>query len=419
MSRKPTNTIVVVAPTDRTLFEFIIESFSHDMVVQVTIHWAPEVYEGFDTVEEVATLREKFDDLDDQRIRRFLLKLDSGWHLEFDRAVTRGTQLQPSIYEAEFYFHRQNPGDGSAEFEILADLVAKYCGRNSAKLSAASTEETSALQAHVAQLSSVALGISKSLSDAQIKQEEQLLAHKEKLEKQFDEESESREKAYADHMAALSEREKELDEKQEQLDLSRARDARRKLRDLITKNVQAKLSDPSTFRTSSSVRFGIIGFASLGILLAVLSALLAIWQAMTSSSADADHLLYHIRFFASSALAAVLLFYVLSYLKQIEREDTRFKRDLERYSLDVNRASWVVETVMEFKEDEAGLTVPDRWLEGATSNMFGVTESESEDEHSALDSLADLLKTGARLRIGNGGAELEIDSRSAKKIGKS
>ena len=418
MSRRPSNVIAVLAPTDRALFELILESFNHDIVEQVTIHWAPEVYEAFGAAEEVAVLRDNFEDLDDQRIRRFVMKLESGWVLEFDRAVTRGGQLQPSAYEGEFYFQRQNPGDGTQEFEILADLVAKYCGKNTAMLSAVATDETSALQAHVAQLSSVALGISKSLSDAQIKQEEQLLAHKEKLEKQFDEESKIREKAHADHMSALVEREKELEQKQEQLDLSRARDARRKLRDLITKNVQAKLSDPSTFRTSSSVRFGIIGFASLGILLAVLSAGLAIWQAMTSSDADADHLIYHIRFFASSALAAILLFYVLSYLKQIEREDTRFKRDLERYSLDVNRASWVVETVMEFKEDEAGLTVPDRWLEGATANMFEVSDSEGDEEHSALDSLADLLRTGARLRIGNGGAELEVDSRTAKKIGK-
>lgn len=418
MSRPSSNIVSVVAPTDRDLLTFLHENFKDALVVEATIVSAPEVHEQYRSAKEIEDFLAKFGEDQGQRIRKVSMRLNSGWYCDFDRGTTRNGTLEPSNFEAEFLFRRSQHGDGREDFGNLAQKIDLKFGRGSLSIGAIATDQTKAIATHISQLSSVALSITESLASAHLENQRQLEEHKITLTKQFAAEAEEREKVFLVQNEALNKRESEVDEKLAELDLSRARDARRKLRELITKDVQFKLSDPATFRPNSNARTSIVIFICVGIFFAIASATGAAYSTYINGRADADGLLVHVRFFASSALAAILLFYLVGYLKQLERDDTRFKRELEKYSLDVNRASWIVETVMEFKEEEAGLKVPEKWLEGVTNNLFGSTEADKEQEASALDSLADLLSAGARLKIGNGGAELEIDSRAARKLAK-
>ena len=117
-------------------------------------------------------------------------------------------------------------------------------------------------------------------------------------------------------------------------------------------------------------------------------------------------------------VATVFGVYILRYLRELEESATRRAVELERNLFDIDRASWVIETIMELREEEGISTVPDHWLRGATHNLFGANTSDEVTDLGPLDSLGELLAAGANLKVGNGSAELELSPKTSKNIAK-
>jgi hypothetical protein len=122
------------------------------------------------------------------------------------------------------------------------------------------------------------------------------------------------------------------------------------------------------------------------------------------------------RFALPAAAATGLLFYLLSWLKQLHAEDVRSERDLERYSYDIDRASWVIETILEAETKEGD--VPSEWISGVTHALFTRTDARTE-ESSAADGLASLFNVAAKAEFGPSGPRFEISRPGLRKIGKS
>lgn len=111
---------------------------------------------------------------------------------------------------------------------------------------------------------------------------------------------------------------------------------------------------------------------------------------------------------------AVVLFYLLGWLKRTHDVDIRAERDLERYRYDLDRASWVIETVLEAKEKENSV-VPSLWLEAATRSMF-TRQTVKNTENDPLDALSSLLNMTAKAEIGTNGTRLELGRGDLKKV---
>lgn len=87
---------------------------------------------------------------------------------------------------------------------------------------------------------------------------------------------------------------------------------------------------------------------------------------------------------------------------------------MERYAIDLNRASWAIETILEASSKE-GVQIPDIMIQGVSRNLFGAEEKKDEAKS---DALAELLRSSAKVRVGADGAEFSINGRGAVKLAK-
>ena len=416
MSRPASNIIQVVSPTDQVLIDIARELFEQEIIDSVRLSLAPYASEQFNDLESLEEAVESLGDLTFRKFRNVHYVTSVNFRCTFERGITHNGQIIPDVHRAEFMIHGQNSSDEVAL--AFSDTIHEHCNRDVPKLSLGSSTVHDALATHVESLATVATKVSANLAEAHADYDKRLLQHQEKLSQQSEEVEKARAEQHKKQLEELAQVQAELDEQRSELDLRRARDARRKLRADITSRLQSRLSKPGSSLGTRVYRFMVIAFAFVAGSIAAFSAMAAVPDMMNNAGTTSmvSTGLAYARFFGSSALAAVFAFYLLGYIKKLEAEDRRFERELEKLSLDIDRASWVIETVMEFRDEEDGMAVPDAWLQGATANLFGADDPKAQTDENALDALAELLRGGAKLKIGNGGAELEIDSKAAKKI---
>ncbi|RVH24507.1 hypothetical protein [Sinorhizobium meliloti] len=235
-----------------------------------------------------------------------------------------------------------------------------------------------------------------------------------------------------------------LEEKIKNFDFSDHMRARRKLREDITADVQGAIQRPVTtiqstiklmmvavFCAGAATLSGFFAFESFQAFISLadrsavdLNALLA---HLTSSGQpttppvaqaainDNTYLLWMlaVRGILLSAVAVAFTYYVVSMLRKSYDEDVRSLRELQRYGMDINRASWVIETAMEMTTKE-GAALPERWIEGATAGLFQVG-SHKESEVNSLAALGAVMGLGPEVSVGPDGAHLKLSPKAAKK----
>lgn len=112
--------------------------------------------------------------------------------------------------------------------------------------------------------------------------------------------------------------------------------------------------------------------------------------------------------------AVALLFYLLSWIKRTQGIDFEHESTLDKYRFDMERASWVLETVLEMKDKKID-QVPDVWLEAVTRGMFTSSGNRSSDGEFS-EALAKLLGVSARAEFGINGARVEVGRAGLKEL---
>ena len=218
----------------------------------------------------------------------------------------------------------------------------------------------------------------------------------------------------------LQERKNELEEKEQKIDNRQHMHARRELRQQITENLKKRLQEPIVSRKSSNMRIlvflltlavglaiGFFGILSFGELVAVENKngfpewLLIVWV---------------LRGIVLIVLAAGFIAYAINWLRAIYLDDVRAQQRYERYGNDIDRASFVIETIMEVGEKE-GLEVPDTWIDGVCRNLFS-DKNGREDGGVAANPAAMLLQSISGAKFGPGGAEVTMSRRDARRLSK-
>ena len=97
--------------------------------------------------------------------------------------------------------------------------------------------------------------------------------------------------------------------------------------------------------------------------------------------------------------------------------DIEAAREVNRFNLDLARASWVIETVLEVQHEKKG-EVPQAWIDGVTNGLFDdkSTNTEMDDRAQALKSL---LAFTAGASFGPEGPRVELNRSGARKLSKS
>ena len=245
-------------------------------------------------------------------------------------------------------------------------------------------------------------------------------------------------KNYDDRVADLKEsfekRQQELD--QEKLALEKLR---KELDDREHKHVRRELRTSISAEIDEEISTGSNLFSSLrsdfyGIYLAITAAVvLGYFTYLTQSSLSETAIeivrdengiitqkpsseptvwLLYFKLFISAGATFGLMFYVISWLRNLSQDVRQYRRQLLRNRFDINRASWTIETILEMSEKEQ-LEVQNVWLERVTENMF-VENGQVKGEPSSLDALAALLNVTTEAEIGPDGPKFRMNRKGTK-----
>jgi len=213
---------------------------------------------------------------------------------------------------------------------------------------------------------------------------------------------------------ALGAREEELKARLQDLDDRSSRHARRQLRQDLKAALAQRTSSFTLSRDTSRKRlpihtlFGLlVGGTGLLFVAAVIGHL--------PSAASLPAWVLVVRFsIVALAFAASVVFYIRwsdEWFRQHADEEMRLKR----LELDIDRASWVVEMALEWR-DEKGGEIPHELVERLSRNLFE-SEASVQVRHPSEDMLASLLgaSAGLTVRLPNVG-EATLDRKGIAKL---
>ncbi|TIW97729.1 hypothetical protein [Mesorhizobium sp.] len=281
-------------------------------------------------------------------------------------------------------------------------------------------------QTLLGRLQSTTVSITEQLAAARLALETEFAERHSALKAEMEGRQAKLDEAAAQLQEEAAKREEALAQRTRELDDRDHIHARRKLREDITKGIEARLASAIVpMRTSVigwvvfGISVGVAGFLGW-VSVASLVEYVAIVQAAAAKSLDpvSDFTIQQGWFLLgrgaiTGALSVAFLVYAITWLKSIYHADVRAQRELERYSIDLNRASWAVETIMEAKKD--GGNIPDILVAGVSRNLF---DGGAGKDHSGsqTDGLGSLLRASAKAKITTNGAEFEVNSRGANRL---
>lgn len=114
-----------------------------------------------------------------------------------------------------------------------------------------------------------------------------------------------------------------------------------------------------------------------------------------------------------SAVCVGFAAYLISMLRKSYDSEVHTLHEFQRYGMDINRASWVIETAMEMTTKE-GAALPERWIEGACAGLFQA-DNKKDAEVSSLAALGGVMGLGPEVTIGPTGASFKIPPKGARK----
>ena len=231
--------------------------------------------------------------------------------------------------------------------------------------------------------------------------------------KAFDEYKQQEEGHLQQRQEALKQREQELDNRQHM-------HARRELRERISEDFKTRVVKPVVSRAAFRMRwlvFGLTLAAGIGIGAFGIDS----FGDLIATGGDEVNpgwltITHAVRSVVLIALALGFVAYAISWLRSIYLDDVRAERRYEKYGHDIDRASFVIETIMEVGDKE-DMQVPDAWVDGVCRNLF-----EDNAERGASDTpnhaLAALFETISGAKFGPEGAEFSIERRDARRFAK-
>ena len=210
-----------------------------------------------------------------------------------------------------------------------------------------------------------------------------------------------------------------LNKREESLDDRQYMHSRRELRNQITKNFKDRVGQPVVSKRAWYIQWFIFGMTLIVGIAAGYFSFESYQDLLTVEySAEDQWKMISIGFrSAVSTIAAVgFVFYAINWLKGIYIDHVRTDRGYESYGNDIDRASFVIETILEVGEKDKA-EVPDTWIAGVCRNLF--TEKGNDSYDTTSSNLATILLesiSGAKFR--SDGAEINLKGRGARKLAK-
>lgn len=220
---------------------------------------------------------------------------------------------------------------------------------------------------------------------------------------------------YEEKEKTLKARDDDLEARKKQFDDRDSRHVRRQIRDELKRNLAEREKQFTLSKATNSKRRWI--HAQFGFLI-LISAVVA-YGGFAKIGTTPDFWFPYVR----SALgvlgvAASTIFYIRwsdDWFRQHANEEFR----LRRLELDIDRASWVVEMALEWKQ-EKGEAIPPELIERLTTNMFARNDSVAGPPHPVEQLIAALMNASANMKLNlpGGAGEVGFDKKGMQQLAK-
>ena len=196
--------------------------------------------------------------------------------------------------------------------------------------------------------------------------------------------------------------------------------ARRELRDRIASNFKERAGRPLISRRASSIRWSVFGLTLIAGGVIGYFGVEGFREILEATAQGNPPQWLTIGLLVRSGLSLILavgfIAYAINWLRVVYLDDVRTERRYESNGDDIDRASFVIETLMEVGEKEK-VDVPDAWVEGVCRNLFA-DKGGGTGSKAPSDAVTMLLEAISGAKFGPDGTEFSLDRRGAKKLAK-
>ncbi|HEU6436031.1 MAG TPA: hypothetical protein VE028_01095 [Nitratidesulfovibrio sp.] len=263
--------------------------------------------------------------------------------------------------------------------------------------------------------------VNKRIAEHELKIEQDLRKRHEDLSEQLEREYTARttdlELRYEKKFKELSEQERIIKERERVLDNSDNTHARRAIRQDLLNEIRNRSTNfnlsPSTRNKRYPIHIACIASSLVAIALWVMNAMMApdmyaIYEKTKDIFPLASMLAKQI---GLTAILASIVFFYIKWMNKWFEEHAREEFKTKQFQLDIDRASWIVETMLEWNASQK-TPVPDQLICNLSGNLFS-PEKQTEDaiRHPGDILASSLLGTASRIKLNLPHAEIECDGK--------
>ena len=245
----------------------------------------------------------------------------------------------------------------------------------------------------------------------------EMAEHKRALSESFEEKNRALEARYEERNAGLESCELDLNTRRQALDDRSARHARREQSRALQKKISDRSESFTLTRSTRSKRKPVhIIFAALLILSAALIARSLL--APVTATEGAEFWLGLARFPLGTLGFALTAMFYIRWTDQWFRQHANQEFRLQQLALDVDRAGYATEMLMEWQEDKGG-EMPAVLVDRLTAGLFTDQTTATRVQHPSEDVTTALLKAASSIRVDVPGiGELTVTGRQVRKLDK-
>jgi hypothetical protein len=341
-----------------------------------------------------------------------------GLSISFHRGGSSQPQDKSGIFD-EILFRQNNQVtvESAIAIEIVTTINRKLKAFDPKRSSTGSTDEQTQFDAihisNIERLESLNENLVKNTHDYRIQLDSEFGVKVDKLEETAEENKKKLEAEYVAKVELLKVEIEELDNKRKELDDSSNTHARREIRRDILKEIKSRQSKFSLTEGTNNLRKP-IAILMLG-LVAIFVALSAISIKEFYDVLQGDDLnkilIAGIKQAIYSAGAIGSFIYMIRWMNRWFELHSQSEFELKHFELDMERASWIVETSLEW-QDAKGTAIPPELLDRLSNNLF-TREKENIDplQHPADQLASALMGSASAVKLKAGDSSIEIDPR--------
>ena len=308
---------------------------------------------------------------------------------EFSLTFKKGGYAEPpSPYFDEIRIH--GPGsnlDVMDRIKIGAILIKELQAYDPGRAIQGPSEEQNQLQAlhqsMLERLETTATTLIQNLAEFEQQQQSKFQANEVKRTEKLQKHKEKLDKEQEDKNKAFDERERELNERTAEIDNRDNTHVRRELRRDLLAEIQKRSDEFKLTKGTSDLRWPIHVACFIGLLVITCGAIFYANQLTdfigVPEFQTLPFVVLTIKQVALTLGAVGLGFFYIRWLNRWFQQHAKVEFELKQFQLDIDRASWLVETALEWKTSE-GDAIPDTLLTSLTRNLFSGDDREQSEQ---------------------------------------